>query len=206
MHVWGLIDGGGDAKSNPERCGNVSIHSKGTMASKWHQKKARLAEIDFEKQLQRSADDTTIDVVKPQALGAGDEELFEKKLSKEEKKALAKAKRDAKRKSKKGDGDDDEDDEEAEKKVDADALLKEVQTKPEGPANDGMDHEAADRLASAGTICTFAASRKGIDHSARDINIQNFTMQHMGTVLLDETAIELNHGNRYGMFWTLFLW
>jgi ATP-binding cassette, subfamily F, member 2 len=169
------------------------------MASNWHQKKARLAEIEFERQLQRSSDDTTVDVVKPQALGVGDQELFEKKLSKDEKKALAKAKREAKRKSKNGDGDDGDDDEEAEKKIDADALLKEVQTKPEGPANDGMDHEAADRLASAGTICTFAASRKGLDHSARDINIQNFTMQHMGSVLLDETEIVLNHGNRYGL-------
>lgn len=168
------------------------------MSSKWHQKKARLAEIDFEKQLKRSADDTTVDVVTPQALGVGDEELFEKKLSKEEKKALAKAKRESKRKSKKGDdGDDDKDSPET--KIDADALLKEVQSKPEGPANDGMDHVAADRLAAAGTICTFAASRKGVDHSARDINIQNFTMQHMGCVLLDETEIVLNHGNRYGL-------
>lgn len=166
------------------------------MASKWHQKKARQAEFEFEKQLQTSADDTTVDVIKPGALGEGDEELFEKKLSKEEKKALAKAKRDAKRKSKKK-GDDGAEDEQ--EKIDADELLKQVQSKPDGPAEDGMDHAAADQLASAGTICTFSASRKGVDHSARDINVQNFTMQHMGTVLLDETEIVLNHGNRYGL-------
>ena len=36
--------------------------------------------------------------VRGAAMGEGDEELFEKKLSKEEKKALAKAKREAKKK------------------------------------------------------------------------------------------------------------
>jgi hypothetical protein len=65
--------------------------------------------------------------------------------------------------------------------------------------DDGLDHEQTEALAAAGTICTHAASRKGIDARSRDVNVQNVTMQHMGAVLLDHTEIVLNHGNRYGL-------
>jgi ABC-type molybdenum transport system ATPase subunit/photorepair protein PhrA len=65
--------------------------------------------------------------------------------------------------------------------------------------DDGIDFEAADALAQAGTICIFSASRKGVDARSRDINVQNFSLQHMGSVLLDESQIILNHGNRYGL-------
>jgi len=65
--------------------------------------------------------------------------------------------------------------------------------------DDGIDHAQADALAAAGTICTFATSRKGVDPRARDINVTNFLLQHMGNVLLEETQIVLNHGNRYGL-------
>ena len=57
----------------------------------------------------------------------------------------------------------------------------------------------AEQLASEGTICTFAASRKGVDARSRDVNVQNFTLQHRGNVMLDGTAVVLNHGNRYGL-------
>eukprot|EP00534_Pseudo-nitzschia_fraudulenta_P010874 CAMPEP_0201213770 /NCGR_PEP_ID=MMETSP0851-20130426/186732_1 /ASSEMBLY_ACC=CAM_ASM_000631 /TAXON_ID=183588 /ORGANISM="Pseudo-nitzschia fraudulenta, Strain WWA7" /LENGTH=58 /DNA_ID=CAMNT_0047502997 /DNA_START=42 /DNA_END=215 /DNA_ORIENTATION=+ len=58
------------------------------MASKWHQKKAREAEFAFEKALQTRRDEE-IDagqLTKDSAMGGGDDELFEKKLTKEEKK------------------------------------------------------------------------------------------------------------------------
>jgi len=139
-------------------------------------------------------------------MGGGDEQVFEKKLTKEEKKALAKAKREAKRKAKQGDDDDDEKDEENSNKqqLDADQLLQAVQQDAGADAaqpndDDGIDHAAADALAAAGTICTFSASRKGVDARSRDINVQNFTLQHMGAIMLDETEIVLNHGNRYGL-------
>ncbi|KAG7370580.1 ABC transporter ATP-binding protein [Nitzschia inconspicua] len=189
------------------------------MTSRWHQKKAKQAEEAFERELQsrtEAAVDTTV-LTRTAAMGGGDEELFEKKLSKEEKKALAKAKREAKRKGKKNQGDnddDDDDDDDDNKKLDAKAVLQEAQqtliatsdvmeagVAPGAGAvsDDGIDHEAADALAAAGTICTFSASRKGVDARARDINVTNFTLQHMGAVLLDETEIVLNHGNRYGL-------
>ena len=173
------------------------------MSSKWHQKKARQAEFAFEKALQNTQD-TAVEgsqLVNDAAMGGGDDQIFEKKLSKEEKKALAKAKREAKRKAKKGDTPDAAANSATTKS--AKEVLSETQSAMNqadtGPAEDGIDHEASDALAAAGTICTFSASRKGVDARARDINVTNFTLQHMGSVLLDETEVVLNHGNRYGL-------
>uniref|UniRef100_A0A6V0BTU4 ABC transporter domain-containing protein n=1 Tax=Pseudo-nitzschia australis TaxID=44445 RepID=A0A6V0BTU4_9STRA len=181
------------------------------MSSAWHQKKARQAEFAFEKALQ-TREDEEIDVANlttGAAMGGGDDELFEKKLSKEEKKALAKKKRDAKKAAKnkgKNSNNNDHDEEEEEKKLakkmqalggdyqDPDALAIASKT-----ADDGIDHEASDALAAAGTVCTFATSRKGVDARARDINVTNVTLMHMGAVLMDETSVVLNHGNRYGL-------
>ena len=170
------------------------------MSSKWHQKKAKQAEFAFEKALQTKKDEE-IDVsvlVKDAAMGGGDDELFEKKLSKEEKKALAKAKREAKRKSKGKDKKSAAAKEEAKSAAD---VLNDVANNAteEAKGEDGIDHEASDALAAAGTICTFSSSRKGVDARARDINVTNFTLQHMGQVLLDESEIVMNHGNRYGL-------
>ncbi|KAL7571272.1 hypothetical protein ACA910_008927 [Epithemia clementina (nom. ined.)] len=180
------------------------------MSSKWHQKKEKLERETFERELLKSEDSTVKEIVTEVAMGGGEQELFEKKLSKEEKKARAKAAREAKKKKKKGGGDgdddDDNDDDNDEPKESAAQVLNEL---VEGgivggggtaPAeDDGIDHETADALAAAGTICTFSRSRKGVDARSRDINVQNFTLQHMGAVLLDETEIVLNHGNRYGL-------
>lgn len=172
------------------------------MSSKWHQKKAKQAEFAFEKALQTAADDTTkADVANAAAMGKGEEKIFERKLTKEEKKARAKAAREAKKKKKKGgseDGDDEEDNDPALKAADVLQSAKEAitATADKTVEDDGVDHEKADALAAAGTICTYAASRKGVDARARDINVTNFTLQHKGAVMLDETEIVLNHGNR----------
>jgi ATP-binding cassette subfamily F protein 2 len=175
------------------------------MSSKWHEKKKKLAEQEFERNLLFSDDDTTKDVTKlisEVAMGGGDEELFEKKMTKEEKKALAKAKREAKKKSKAGTTNDTDGDGANNATPSAEAVLSAV---AEGPSaterveDDGIYHEAADALAAAGTICTFSSSRKGVDARSRDINVQHFTLQHMGAVMLDDTEVVLNHGNRYGL-------
>jgi ATP-binding cassette subfamily F protein 2 len=174
------------------------------MPTTWQEKKSKHADFEFEKALQTAADDTTVvDIARDAAMGKGEAELFEKKLSKEEKKARAKVAREAKKKARKKD--DDEDAKEDLKGAAANVLnaAKEVvgeviaDKDAAGPIeDDGIDHEQADALAATGTICTFAASRKGVDARARDINVPNFTLQHMGAVLLDETEIVLNHGNR----------
>ena len=174
------------------------------MSSKWHEKKARIAEVQFERALWTSPDDTTQNVITDGALGKGETQVFERKLTKEEKKAAAKAKREAKKKSKNGNDDDDgNEDEDNEDKFNTAELLQAVQgdvtSAMTSIVDDGINHDAADQLASAGTICTFATNRKGVDSRSRDINVQNFTLQHMGMVMLDETELVFNHGNRYGL-------
>mmetsp|Transcript_1073 Transcript_1073/g.1503 ORF Transcript_1073/g.1503 Transcript_1073/m.1503 type:complete len:795 (-) Transcript_1073:79-2463(-) len=175
------------------------------MTSRWHQKKAKKAEeqaIRDEEEARNAIDfDGTLNKdISEMAMGGGDEELFEKKLSKEEKKALAKAKREAKKKakgkSKKGNDAEDE-----KPKVDLASALENAKlaNAEDSGIDTGIDSAASDKLAQEGTICTFASSRKGVDSRSRDINVTNFTLQHMGSVMLDETEIVLNHGNRYGL-------
>jgi hypothetical protein len=69
--------------------------------SGWQKKQAKAAEFAMEKELAEAGNNFSESLVaqdcREAAMGKGDEELFEKKLSKEEKKALAKAKRDAKK-------------------------------------------------------------------------------------------------------------
>jgi len=93
------------------------------MATRWHQKKKAQEEAAFERELQSRKDeaDRLKDQTGAAAMGIGDEELFEKKMTKEEKKAAKKAAREAKRKTKgkKGSGgsdDDDDDDDDSDNK------------------------------------------------------------------------------------------
>jgi ATP-binding cassette subfamily F protein 2 len=171
------------------------------MASSWHQKKNKQADLDFENALQNSESrgvDDASKLITEASMGGGETNFFEKKMTKEEKKAAAKAKRDAKKKLKGGD----EEEEVEVLKSASEVLAGAKETLSAGnimAGNDGIDHEKSDQLASEGTICTFSASRKGVDARSRDINVQNFTLQHMGGVLLDECQMVLNHGNRYGL-------
>lgn len=174
------------------------------MASKWHQKKERLAAAQFERALQnqKDASDSIKNQANEVAMGGGDIQVFEKKMTKEEKKAAQKAKREAKRKAKGKD----KNNRDANQGAGAKNSLQEVLAVGDdnvgggvADSDDGLDHEQADALAAAGTICTFSASKKGVDARSRDINVQNFTLQHMGAVMLDETEVVLNHGNRYGL-------
>lgn len=168
------------------------------MSSKWHQKKEKIAREEFERDLQNAPDAEAAikDQTSSAAMGGGEEIHYEKKLTKEEKKALAKAKREAKKKAKQGK------DAPEEETSAADLAQQALQTAKEGlltKKETGVNNTAADRLTSEGTICTFSSSRKGVDERSRDINIQNFTLQHKGLVMLDQSEIVLNHGNRYGL-------
>lgn len=174
------------------------------MSSRWHQKKAKEAEYQQELSLKKmgNLDESQLKVWDP--TDTGEDQIFEKKLSKEEKKALAKKKREEKKKAKakaagKDVGDDDEDADKG--KVDAAKLLESARAAAEHGDNIDLsiNNAAAEALAEQGTICTFATSKKGVDARSRDINVQNFTLQHRGMVMLDGTEIILNHGQRYGL-------
>jgi ATP-binding cassette subfamily F protein 2 len=173
------------------------------MSSSWHikQEKKREKQAFREEEDARNAIDYERDLAKDlrgAAMGGGEDELFEKKLSKEEKKALAKAKRDAKKKAK-GKGKTDDVEESKNKSEMAQEVLKNAQAGLFAEKDLSVTNEAADVLASEGTICTFASSKKGVDHRSRDISVSNFTLQHKGSVMLDGTDIVLNHGNRYSL-------
>ena len=170
------------------------------MSSRWHQKKEKERLEQVAREEAAIPDEQFVkDQASSAAMGGGDDELFEKKLSKEEKKARAKAAREAKKKARmKAKGIDVDEDEPAEEEEDQKAGESTLKMSREA-GEDGIDHVQADQLASEGTICTFASSRKGVDARSRDINVQNFTLQHSGAVMLDETEIVLNHGNRYGL-------
>ena len=176
------------------------------MATSWHQKKAKAAEAqalrDEEAALESAARAAEMAFAKDTsaaAMGGGEEQVFEKKMTKEEKKAAAKAAREAKRaakgkgkKGKKG-GEDEE--------VDTNAKLDAItDSMKEKGAGEFGEVTAADLLAERdGTICTYAQSKGGVDNRSKDINVQNFTMLHKGSVMLDESEIVLNCGNRYGL-------
>lgn len=175
------------------------------MSSKWHQKKAKLAQEAMDREERNRPDELFVkDQTSSAAMGGGDDELYERKLTKEEKKAAAKKAREAKRKAKakkKGGGSEKEDEG---KETEAARLLREAKESALAAAEHGesrstVSNPAADALAAAGTICTFSASKKGVDARSRDVNVQSFTLQHKGMVMLDETSLVLNHGNRYGL-------
>jgi len=169
------------------------------MSSKWHQKQEKKAQEARDRAERDTPDELFVkDQTGAAAMGNGEEELFEKKLSKEEKKAVAKAKRDAKKKARgKGNGDD-EDVEITAAELAAEAL-KSAEEGLNATKDLSVSNDLADALASDGTICTFSSSKKGLDARSRDINVQDFTLQHKGMVMLDHTEIVLNHGNRYGL-------
>jgi hypothetical protein len=70
--------------------------------STWQKKQAKAANFAMERELAESGNNFNENLVaadvRDAAMGKGDEELYDKKMSKEEKKAIAKAKRDAKKK------------------------------------------------------------------------------------------------------------
>ena len=116
-----------------------------------------------------STDDTSQAV---RALNDGEAELFEKKLSKEEKKARAKAAREAKRSTKQKPGEETADADDAatsntnllEAASIALSNAKELAAgKSLSTADDGLNHEGADALASASMSNRNPASRTALD-------------------------------------------
>jgi len=127
-------------------------------------------------------------------MGKGEDQLFEKKLSKEEqkaekerKKAEAKAKRDAK-KAAKG--------KPLSKKKSKENLEKLAQQEAEAAAR--VDESEADRLArEEHIIATFAHQKEQHAH-AKDISVRDVTISFHGANLIENTDFALNYGNRYG--------
>ena len=156
--------------------------------------------IDFEGKI---AQDT-----KDSAMGKGEEELFEKKLTKEEKKALAKAKRDAKKKAKgkKGGSDDGEEKKEDDSTAGMSKSMSKMSMASMASAASSLDpnseegkREAALEALSQQEIVVTYEQRKGNLHAnTRDVNVGGVSVAFHGKLLIEETEVVINYGNRYG--------
>ncbi|GFH58749.1 ATP-binding cassette, subfamily F, member 2 [Chaetoceros tenuissimus] len=168
------------------------------MVSAWTLKQQKKAEFAVNKELDTGGDaidfeGTVGQDVRDAAMGKGEDELFEKKLSKEEKKALAKAKRDAKKKAKgkdkkKSDSKDEEKKDEAVPVIDmANLSLKERKRA-----------EALDNLSKNDINVTYEAKSGKLHANTKDINVGGVTVTFHGKPLIEETEVVINYGNRYG--------
>lgn len=139
--------------------------------------------------------------VRDAAMGKGEDELFEKKLSKEEKKALAKKKREEKKKAKgktgKGKkGDDDEADEK--KDDDGDNVANTLNALDIQGDRDAKREEALEQLSRDEIVVTYEAKKGALHANSRDVNVGGVTVAFHGKHLIEETNIVINYGNRYG--------
>lgn len=167
------------------------------MASRWNEKQAKKAEFQMNKELESGGGGVDLDAamakdVRGAAMGDGDEELFEKKLSKDEKKALAKAKREAKKKAKGSCAKNGTPEEEKKEEV---LLTRD---------NEGMTGIEAKRqallddLSKNDIVVTYEAKRGALHANTRDINASGVTVSFHGRHLIEETELVINYGNRYG--------
>lgn len=169
------------------------------MPNKWSEKQARKAEYEMNKMLDTGGDSidfggTLARDVRGAANGEGDEELFEKKLTKEEKKALAKAKREAKKKEKGKKSKPKKQDIEEEKKSGDNDMpdLSHLTLKERKRAR------LLDDLSKNDIIVTYEAKSTKLHANARDVNVSGVTVTFHGKPLLEDTQLVVNYGNRYG--------
>ncbi|KAL3811215.1 hypothetical protein ACHAXA_004517 [Cyclostephanos tholiformis] len=178
-------------------------------AKAFTEKRAKAALAAIDRELDTGGDNIDFDGLlkndlKAAAMGKGDEELFEKKLSKEEKKALAKAKREAKKKDKVkkgkdgGGGDDDSDEEKKESEPSA-ALAKVSLKDVVDPISDEAKHEAAlEELSRQNIVVTYEQRKGNLHANTRDIKVTGVNVAFHGKLLVEDTEVVINYGNRYG--------
>lgn len=167
------------------------------MSGRYNEKRAKKEMKAMDKQLDSGYGDVDTDrlaaqAVRGAALGQGEAELFDKKLTKEEKKVRAKEARDAKKKAKDIKKGKDEDDEPEEKKEEVVFLnMDEHEEKKK--------EEALDKLSEDNIVVTYTAKKGVLDANTRDINVSGVTVTFHGKPLIEDTEIIINYGNRYGL-------
>ncbi len=171
------------------------------------------AEAAIERELDTGGDKidfegTVAQDTKDSAMGKGEEELYEKKLSKEEKKALAKAKREAKKKAKgKKSG---KDDGEEKKEDDSTAGMSKSMSKMsmaslasaasslDPNSEEGKREAALEELSRQEIVVTYEQRKGNLHANTRDVNVGGVTVAFHGKTLIEETGVVINYGNRYG--------
>lgn len=165
------------------------------MSSRYNEKRKKLAEAAIERELDSGYGAVDTDALMAQdvrdaALGKGEEELFEKKLTKEEKKARAKAAREAKKKAK---GKPETKKEEPEEKKDEGVELLDAKARDELKKD-----EALEWLNQQNINVTYENRKTALHANARDINVSGVTVTFHGKPLIEDTDLVINYGNRYG--------
>ena len=178
------------------------------MSKKYNEKQAKKAEFAMNKALNDGYGQTDFEAnagadVRGAAMGNGEEELFEKKLTKEEKKAQAKAAREAKKKAKddaSGKTEEKEKQKQRDEEKKDDINLADI-------AKDALDLDAAkdakqdaldEWLSDHQIAVTYEAKKGKRDENARDVQVSGVTVTFHGKPLVEDTEITINYGNRYG--------
>ena len=177
------------------------------MSKRYNEKRAKAAEFAINKELDSGYGRVNEEAnaaadIREAAMGKGEEELYERKMTKEEKKAAAKAAREAKKKAKeakkggkakKGDGEANE-----EKKDDVDALEVAKLALDSGAQKSEKQDQLDAWLSEQNIGVTYEARKGKQDPNARDINVSGVTVTFHGKPLIEDTEIVINYGNRYG--------
>lgn len=178
-------------------------------AKAFNEKRRKAEEAAIERELDTGCDSINFDGVfandtKDAAMGKGEEELFEKKLSKDEKKALAKAKRDAKKKEKPAKKGSKSNLVEEEKKDDScDDVVAETATMTlssdvDPNSEEGKREAALEELSRQNIVVTYENRKGNLHANTRDINVGGVSVAFHGKLLIEETDVVINYGNRYG--------
>jgi ABC-type Fe3+/spermidine/putrescine transport system ATPase subunit len=189
------------------------------MASRYNEKRAKQALAAIDKELDSGygavdSDQLAAADVRAAAMGQGEEELFERKLTKEEKKAAAKAAREAKKKGVKksaskaslasstADVSDNEDGvsnsepRSAESQLDMQTFL--ANAMKNDLSLEAKQDAALEWLSSQNIAVTYESKKTKIHANARDINVSGVSVTFHGKPLIEDTEIVINYGNRYG--------
>lgn len=176
------------------------------MAKRYNEKRKKQMEAAIEKELNEGygkADfesNATLDA-RDAAMGKGEDELFERKMSKEEKKAAAAAKRAAKKKAKeaKSGGKKKKGKEKEEEKKESDNVADIAKIALDSLDSEEARREAAlEKLSREQIIVTYESKKGNLHANTRDINVGGVTVTFHGKPLIEDTEIVINYGNRYG--------
>lgn len=180
------------------------------MSKRYNEKRAKQAEMAVEKELdsgygQVDEETNAAAALRAAAMGKGDEELFEKKMTKEEKKAAAKAAREAKKQAKSGKGETSEKNntkngetpadkpKDSNTEVDLASLLKDNGDDPEA-----RQDAALEWLSRQNIVVTYESKKGKLHANTRDINVSGVTVTFHSKPLIEDTDLVISYGNRYG--------
>ena len=176
-------------------------------AKAYSEKKRREAEAAIDRELDTGGDKIDFDGMlandtKDAAMGKGEDELFEKKMTKEEKKAAAKAKREAKAKAKGKDKKSTKNKGEDEEKKDdecATGMSKmNINSDIDPNSEEGKREAALEALSQQDIVVTYENRKGNLHANTRDINVGGVSVAFHGKLLIEETDVVINYGNRYG--------